>query len=403
MENAFNFSLELVKEGLARVYVPKRRALVKDELKYRPSRSTVFYNPVMSLNRDVAVAVLRTFQRQRGREIVVCEPLGGCGVRSIRFVLEVEGIESITLNDINPLAVKLSVLNAKNNGLEKKIKVTNLNANLLLQKYSSPKKRFDSIDLDPFGSPATFLDSTISALRDGGLLAVTATDTAPLCGVHAWACIRKYGAIPLRTEYCHELAVRILIGSVVTVAARHDFGIEVLVAHSSNHYVRGYVTADYGAKKANESLSSMGYVSHCSNCFHRHIFRGFATPIDTICPECGGKLKIAGPLWTGNLVNSEFCSKALDGIEKDDQPSTGAASQLLGKIVAEGDAPPTYYVIDRICDKFDLPIPKTATVIEKMNEKGFKVVETHFNIKGLKTDAAARDVKEAIMEAIPSN
>jgi tRNA (guanine26-N2/guanine27-N2)-dimethyltransferase len=46
---------------------------------------------------------------------------------------------------------------------------------LLLQAY-------DAIDLDPYGTPAHFLDSALQAVAEGGLLAVTATDMAVLCG-----------------------------------------------------------------------------------------------------------------------------------------------------------------------------------------------------------------------------
>ena len=42
--------------------------------------------------------------------------------------------------------------------------------------------RFDVVDLDPYGSPATFLDGAVQSICDGGLLLVTCTDMAVLCG-----------------------------------------------------------------------------------------------------------------------------------------------------------------------------------------------------------------------------
>ena len=89
-------------------------------------------------------------------------------------------------------------------------------------------------------------------------LAVTATDLAPLCGVHEKACIRKYGGKPLRTEYCHELGVRLLVGCVASIAARHGIGIRVVFSYCSAHYVRIYVQIAYGAKKADDSLKNIG-------------------------------------------------------------------------------------------------------------------------------------------------
>lgn len=37
---------------------------------------------------------------------------------------------------------------------------------------------YDAVDLDPYGSPAHFLDSAVQAVSEGGLLMITATDMA---------------------------------------------------------------------------------------------------------------------------------------------------------------------------------------------------------------------------------
>ena len=40
---------------------------------------------------------------------------------------------------------------------------------MLMYEHREPhSKRFDVIDLDPYGSPSQFLDSAIQAVRDGG-------------------------------------------------------------------------------------------------------------------------------------------------------------------------------------------------------------------------------------------
>ena len=37
---------------------------------------------------------------------------------------------------------------------------------------------YDAVDLDPYGTPAQFLDNAVQAVSEGGLLMVTATDMA---------------------------------------------------------------------------------------------------------------------------------------------------------------------------------------------------------------------------------
>lgn len=47
---------------------------------------------------------------------------------------------------------------------------------------------YEAVDLDPYGSPAQFLDSAVQAISEGGLLLVTATDMAGAalsCTAHA--------------------------------------------------------------------------------------------------------------------------------------------------------------------------------------------------------------------------
>ena len=73
---------------------------------------------------------------------------------------------------------------------------------------------YDAVDLDPYGCPSQLLDGAVQAVADGGLLLVTATDMAVLCGNNAEACWGKYGSYPLHKPYCHEQALRILLACI---------------------------------------------------------------------------------------------------------------------------------------------------------------------------------------------
>ncbi|PVX25271.1 MAG: hypothetical protein CW691_05085 [Candidatus Bathyarchaeum sp.] len=206
----FSFPTETINEGKVKVVVPKLSAYKKKPSDYAPSKAPVFYNPTMELNRDLAVLALQAHQKLLGQEVSVSEPLTGCGLRGTRFAVEVDGIHKVVVNDIKPEATKIAGFNAEMNGVADIVYVANQDANLFLSRHAAPRHRFDYIDVDPFGPPVPYMDSAIRSLRNGGLLALTATDMAPLCGVHPRACLRKYGGVPLRTEYCHELAVRLV-------------------------------------------------------------------------------------------------------------------------------------------------------------------------------------------------
>ncbi len=393
----FGFPTELVEEGRVRVMVPKLDAFVNLPSDYAPSKAPVFYNPVMELNRDFAVLVLQAYQRMLGREVSVCEPLAACGVRGVRFAVEVDGVERVVIGDINERAFRLACCNVQMNGLAGRVLVNNEEANFLLSGYGAPRRRFDVVDVDPFGSPVPFLDSAVRALRDGGLLALTATDMAPLCGVHVKACVRKYGGRPLRTEYCHELAVRLLAGCLVRTAARFDVGVDVVFCHCAEHYVRVYSVIRHGAKKADASLGKIGHVLHCFNCFHRQIVAGlFGLERVGKCPECGGKLSFAGPLWLGRLFDSELCELVEEEVGKKMLRLGSRIRRMLRLIRGEVDGSVSYFVVDRLCDALGLPVPAVGKVVEALRDDGFEACLTHFNTRGFRSDAPALKVKEVV-------
>jgi tRNA (guanine26-N2/guanine27-N2)-dimethyltransferase len=395
------FPAETVNEGAVKVLVPKLKVFIKSPSEYTPSKAPVFYNPVMELNRDIAVLALQAYQRMVDSEISVCEPLGGCGVRGIRFAVEVEGAKEVLINDINVKAFQLAKYNVKINKLDSRVKLDNEDANYLLGMYGAPRKRFDVIDIDPFGSPVPYMDSALRALRNGGFLALTATDMAPLCGVYPKACVRRYYGKPLRTEYCHELAVRLLAGCLALTAAKYDIGVEFLFSHSTDHYIRVYTKIAYGAKRADESLKKMGYVAHCFACFHRETKTGmFPNSLSSKCPECNAKLSLGGPLWLGKIADKGFCELMEKELHRKRFGQREKVEKILSLVRKETDAPPTYYVLDKLCDALNLPIPPLNTVLENLRKEGFQAFLTHFHPKGIKSDAPAAKLGEILRKAL---
>jgi tRNA (guanine26-N2/guanine27-N2)-dimethyltransferase len=393
---SFKFPTETVVEGKVKILVPKLDAFVKEVWEYAPSKAPVFYNPAMELNRDFAVLVLQVYQRMVKRELEACEPLAGCGVRGVRLANEVDGVRTVVMNDISSEAAKLTGANARLNNLTERISVTNEDANLVLSRYAAPRKRFDYVDIDPFGSPVPYLDSALRALRNGGLLALTATDMAPLCGVHPKACVRKYGGKPLRTEYCHELALRLLIGCLASVAAKHDVAVSPVFSYSAYNHVRTYALVKYGAKQADKSIENMGYILHCFSCLHREHQKGMTPWFKWDCPECGSKLQTAGPLWLGPLWDGGFSVKVKDEAVGRSLRNRARIFQMVSLMIGEEKAPMTYYVVDKLCDKFNLPIPRLSKVMTDLRETGFQAVATHFSSKAVRTDAPADVVKEVV-------
>lgn len=67
------------------------------------------------------------------------------------------------------------------------------------------KRFFDVVDLDPYGTAVPFLESSLQAIANGGLLCVTFTDMAVLCARTPQVCFYKMGSTPLNKRFCHEV------------------------------------------------------------------------------------------------------------------------------------------------------------------------------------------------------
>jgi tRNA (guanine26-N2/guanine27-N2)-dimethyltransferase len=398
VEYVADFPSEIIKEGKVQVLVPKLEAYGVVPSDYAPSKAPVFYNPVMEFNRDLTVLAFQAYQRIVNREISVCDPLTSQGIRGVRFAAEIHGVKKVLISDINERAYKLAKHNVQINGLEKLVSVKHKDANCVLSCHASPKKRFDIVDVDPFGTPAPYLGSAIRAIRNNGLLASTATDLAPLCGVHVKACVRKYGGRTLRTEYCHELAVRLLAGLTASLAAKHDIGIRVVFSHSSEHYIRVYAQIAYGAKKADESIKNLGYILHCFNCYHRETAH---QPFSNIqCPECGSKMDYAGPLWIGKIFDENFCELMIQENKTVAFKNSAKIAKLLTLTRDEASAPITYFVLDKLSGKLGLPAPSVQAFLTALRNNGFQAVPTHFNTRGIRTDAPALAMHKLLKEAV---
>ncbi|CAI5500452.1 unnamed protein product [Closterium sp. Naga37s-1] len=133
------------------------------------------------------------------------------------------------------------------------------------------EKQFDAVDLDPYGTPSVFLDGAVQAVADGGMLLVTATDMAVLCGNNAEVCYSKYGAYPHRAKYCHEMAIRILLASIESAANRFKRHIVPVLSVSVDFYIRVFVRVFTSAQAVKVTPSKLAHVFQCSGCDSYHL------------------------------------------------------------------------------------------------------------------------------------
>lgn len=366
--------LTQVTEGQTTILVPAQNQNVH----FPPGTAPVFYNPRMALNRDTTVLLVRQVSPVSYLDAMAASGIRGCRVGN-------ETGTFVTLNDRDPLAVDLINRNAR--ALNLSCRVTCRDANSLMS-----DEKFGFVDLDPFGTPAPFIDAALRSC--GKYLGVTATDTAPLCGAHLKAGIRRYMAKPLNTDYHTEVGLRILLGFVARRAAVYDKGVTPLFCYTHEHFVRLHLELKSSASAADRSIARLGYIHQCPKCPFRMEETGFF-PGSHTCPLCGATLTPTGPVWTGSLNTPEI----LDRMIRESSAFEAGDPKSLEKLLVLCKNEPEYsfsYDYHQLAKFYRLSPGPLDVLINRLVEQGYTAGRVHYSGYGLKTDAPLGDIRSCI-------
>ena len=379
----------------------------------------------------------------------VLDALSATGLRSLRYANEIPFTTSVTANDLLPAATKTIKLNVQHNRLDDKIKA--ITGNALTHMYNlvgencrddkgrnAPSRKYDVIDLDPYGTAAPFLDAAVQSVRDdGGLLCVTCTDAG------VWAsngypekAYSLYGGIPIKGMHSHEGGLRLILHSIATSAARYGLAIEPVLSLSIDFYARVFVKIHKSPADVKFLAGKTMLVYNCdTGCgawttqmvaknklaqnksgkghFWKHVFEQAPSATEK-CPHCGMKTHMAGPMYAGPLHSPEFIKKILKGlpsVSKDTYQTTERIEGMLSMALEETlpleenpDSPTLTSKTDRydpaVADKypfFFIPsvlakvvhciTPHENALRGALRRLGYRVTRSHTKPGSIKTDA----------------
>lgn len=329
----------------------------------------IFYNPRMKFCRDLDMLVFSAIGKHE-----ILDAFSATGVRGIRAILEADC--NVVFNDANPRAVKVIEKNLELNGIS--AEVLSKDASLLTR-----ERKFEHIDLDPFGSPANFIESSCV---HASFLSVTATDLEALC-CKASAGMRKYSAFVLKTDVPHEVGLRVLIGFIARTAARFEKAIYPMISWSREHYYRVHVKMKRSSSETTKTLEKIGFIFFCPKCLRKRILK-FGEVVEKC--KCGEKSKILGPLWLGELKDTDFVCAMLNRAE-------GKLRDFLEKILNEIDYP-LAYSLPRICSITRSSVPPTLDFVEKLRKKGHLASIAHHCGYCVKTDAEIEEIEKILKQ-----
>lgn len=387
MQNNYSIGDEytIIKEGETMLAVPKESMLSPS-----PPRRPVFFNPRGKKVRDISILAYSAISIPN---VVYGEALTGSGARLVRVAKEVNNVERVYGNDLNEEAVRVARFSSKLNGIDKITDISNKNANLFLVENS---ERFDIVDIDPFGSPVNYVENGLRSLKFGGMMSITATDTAPLKGLYNAVAFRRYFGTSVRCDFSSEIALRLLSAMVIRKAMQMDLAAEVAFVHSDQHYMRAYFFVSRGIEEANRLIEGLGYIRVCRRCYFRREVKMDEEDESKVCPRCMNRTDVAGPLWLGRIFNAELLKAMVD---KAKEKKMKAYVRFLERAMLELQSPAYYYRIPTIADRLNKKAPSPMQIVERLKGMGFKATLTSLDSQGVKTDAPIEAVEQSLSAA----
>ncbi|CAG9330835.1 TRMT1 [Blepharisma stoltei] len=355
-------------------------------------KSGVFLNPAQVFNRDMSVLVtsvyaqrLKTKLETQGRPfqgLNILEPMAASGIRSIRYYKEInQPIQRLIANDLSPEAVEEIKQNFESNNVMGE--VTQADACEIMYRN---KGVWDIVDLDPYGSVASFIDAGVQAVKSGGLLCVTSTDVSTLCGNNPDTCFYKYQSIPTKAKHCHEFALRVLLYQLNASANKYQLVVKPLLSLSVDFYVRVFVQVISSALEAKKSIAKSALVFQCTQCpayylhylgregrnkYTTNVFEGHS-----VCPECGGKFLIQGPIYAGNLHEKDFVDEVIQTLEERNMKTHDKLKGVLVCVKDELDIP-LNWDLSMLCKFFKSQVMSQKQFRSAVRSSGLNISQSH--------------------------
>lgn len=391
-----------------------------------------------------------------GPKFRILDALSATGLRALRYAHEIPFATSVVSNDMLPAAVESIALNVRHNKQTSKITPSTGNAigHMYQAAFATPgssseawaQGKYDVVDLDPYGTAVPFLDAAIQSLNDGGLLCVTCTDAGVFasCG-YVEKTYSLYGGLPIKGPHSHEAGLRLILNSIATAAGKYGIAIEPLLSLSIDYYARVFVRVKKSPADVKFLAGKTMLVHQCdAGCgawqtqyLARHAPQANRTNFkhgaaqssgEKLCPHCGFKTHVAGPMWGGAMHNPFFIQRILESLPKVDKDIYQTTLRIEGMLTSaldeldvlpetaleaqeSTDAPfipampshaidpfPFFFIPSAVAKVLHCQAPGEAPIKGALRKAGFMATRSHTKPGTIKTNASWEMVWEVMRE-----
>ncbi|KAK6154990.1 hypothetical protein DH2020_009238 [Rehmannia glutinosa] len=148
----------------------------------------------------------------------------------------------------------------------------------------------------------------------------------------------------------------------------------------------------------------LSYVYQCTGCDSFHLqpigrtvskntsvryLPGFGPVVAQECSDCGKKYNMGGPIWSAPIHDLEWVTSILADVKsmKDRYPAFGRISAVLTTISEELPDVPLFLSLHNLCATLKCTSPSAVIFRSAVINAGYRISGSHVNPLGLKTDA----------------
>lgn len=101
-------------------------------------------------------------------------------------------------------------------------------------------------------------------------------------------------------------------------------------------------------------------------------------------------------MWIGELFDPELCRLMKADLSHREFRLSSHIEKMLNLAEKESAAPASYFVVDKLCDAMNLPVPSVKEVAQAVREDSFEACLTIFHTRGIKSNMPASKMKEVV-------
>ncbi|KAI4339140.1 hypothetical protein MLD38_024111 [Melastoma candidum] len=374
------------------------------------STGPTFYRPESSIGRDLAILSAVLHKRSTLRPLRVLDALCGCGIRSLRYLLEADA-DYVVANDANDGGFDVIKRNLARVG-EGRWEARNEDANKVMMEMGcwGRKEFFEIVDVDSFGSDiGGLLRGVFGCVRFGGLVYLTSTDGYSSGGHRPHHSLAAFGAYVRPMPYSNEVGLRMLIGGAIREASLLGYRVTPLFSYYSYHgpVFRVMLRVEKGRDLDNRHYE---FISYCHSCGHSQSHPW--EELGRMCCICDkakdrGTLVVSGPLYTGSLHSGSYVMEMIELAEELGWIGNGKGAdleKLLRLMIDESNVrlPFGFIKVDEVAKRAKINSPPLRTMMNAIQQlelgfikvsfvnlllqEGYAVSRSHIIANAIKTD-----------------